>query len=120
MKAKSLYVGIFTGSGYNRVQYDSFFVDSSEKNHALKIGVIKNYHNRDQNIKNYLNLQSGMQFSTYDRDNDREKSVNCALRHGAWWYNTCASLNDNIQYLGEQLQATSGSTSLRVADIMID
>ena len=111
-----LWVVVFTESGLQAIQHYSFSVGGSETNYTLSIGRFLYSQN---NIKNYLNVQSGMQFSTYDRDNDRKKSVNCALHHGAWWYNTCASLNDNIQYLGEQLQITSGSTSLRVVKMSI-
>ena len=40
-----------------------------------------------------------MAFTTKDRDNDKQKSYNCAVNQkGAWWYKTCVSgshLNGN-------------------------
>ncbi|XP_034472943.1 fibrinogen C domain-containing protein 1-like [Drosophila innubila] len=37
-----------------------------------------------------LRIHHGMQFSTFDRDNDRWDGVNCAeTRTGAWWFNHC-------------------------------
>lgn len=31
-----------------------------------------------------------MAFSTKDRDNDQEDTINCAERyHGGWWYKSC-------------------------------
>ena len=42
----------------------------------------------------------GMSFSTKDRDNDKWKSSNCALRFkGAWWYSSCHDSNLNGLYL---------------------
>jgi len=35
--------------------------------------------------------QSGIMFTTYDRDNDQRSSVNCAVRDGGgFWYRHCA------------------------------
>jgi len=37
-------------------------------------------------------ITNGMNFSTYDNDNDRN-SVNCALTNGGWWLNICGTSN---------------------------
>ena len=46
-----------------------------------------------------LSVHNGMAFSTYDRDNDRNARLNCAVEsHGGWWYNSCYESNLNGQY----------------------
>ena len=42
----------------------------------------------------------GMNFTTYDRDQDDYAPYNCAWRHhGAWWYRSCLVANPNGLYL---------------------
>ena len=47
---------------------------------------------------------NGMKFSTYDNDNDKRSSGNCAAKignakdNGGWWYNNCWNINLNIKY----------------------
>ena len=37
---------------------------------------------------------AGQQFSTYDRDNDKDPESNCAgLLQGGWWFNRCTGGN---------------------------
>ncbi|XP_034474208.1 ficolin-1-like [Drosophila innubila] len=37
-----------------------------------------------------LSYHRGMQFTTFDVDNDRHFSINCAEKFsGGWWYNSC-------------------------------
>ena len=48
-------------------------------------------------------LLDGMKFTTKDRDNDRHRSINCAVtghggNAGGWWYNSCAHIHMNHQY----------------------
>jgi len=41
-----------------------------------------------------------MQFSTKDKDNDRDLGGSCSVRHkGAWQYNHCHESNLNGRYL---------------------
>ena len=49
-------------------------------------------------------VHNGMNFSTYDRDNDMHGSINCAVRGpeggggGGWWYRYCVYFNLNGHY----------------------
>ncbi|XP_028513446.1 ficolin-2-like [Exaiptasia diaphana] len=45
-------------------------------------------------------VHNGMQFSTFDRDNDKHEFGNsCAVeKHGAWWYNSCYWSHLNGKY----------------------
>lgn len=46
-----------------------------------------------------LEHQSGMMFTTYDKDNDENNGVNCAVTFkGAWWYRACHFSHLNGQY----------------------
>ena len=48
--------------------------------------------------------ENGKEFSTYDRDNDRDNR-NCAVVRGAgWWYSKCGSCRLNGDHTGNQLQ----------------
>ena len=40
---------------------------------------------------------NGMQFTTFDVDNDLSSGVNCAVddKFGGWWFNACADVNLN-------------------------
>jgi len=51
----------------------------------------------------------GMNFTTYDREQDVNERYNCALsHHGAWWYRSCLVANPNGLYL---TPGTSGNVS---------
>ena len=45
-----------------------------------------------------------MKFSTYDNDNNKHPSDNCAVQinnakdNGGWWFNSCWDINLNIKY----------------------
>ncbi|VDI67885.1 Hypothetical predicted protein [Mytilus galloprovincialis] len=62
-------------------------------------------------LGNGLWYNSGMSFTTKDRDNDRDSTVNCAnTRNGAWWYNRCTNVNLNGQYLQRSKYDINGIT----------
>ncbi|XP_023212790.1 techylectin-5A-like [Centruroides sculpturatus] len=47
-----------------------------------------------------LLYHTNMFFTTFDRDNDKSNTTNCAQKYeGAWWYNECHFSNLNGLYL---------------------
>ncbi|ESO03353.1 hypothetical protein HELRODRAFT_80592, partial [Helobdella robusta] len=73
--------------------YDSFNVGSPASNYTLNIGKYIG------TAGDSLAGHNGMQFSTYDRDNDHESYSCAAYFQGAWWYNRCHLSNLNGRYL---------------------
>ena len=72
--------------------YRHFSLDSEAANYKLHIKY--SYGNADS-----LTYHDNMEFSTFDRDNDKSATRNCARElHGAWWYNACAESNLNGFY----------------------
>ena len=59
--------------------------------YPLKVGSYRG----KPNLAN-LNGNSGMSFSTYDRDNDRSPiGISCAEQFGPWWHHACLDSNLN-------------------------
>eukprot|EP00794_Sanderia_malayensis_P015366 gene15366-16943_t len=73
--------------------YNRFVVASERENYRLSVSRYYGRYAGDS-----LSYHNGMEFSTYDRDNDRHGSINCASEQGgAWWHNACqySALNAN-------------------------
>ncbi|GFS09988.1 fibrinogen-related protein 3.1 [Elysia marginata] len=69
--------------------YGSFSLAGEDNNYTLRIGSYSG------TAGDALKIHDGMQFTTYDRDNDKG-NVNCASYYtGAWWYNSCHHSNLN-------------------------
>ncbi|XP_055864033.1 angiopoietin-1-like isoform X3 [Biomphalaria glabrata] len=74
-------------------QYENFKVLSETEKYKLQIG------NYSGNAGDSLSGHNNMFFSTFDRDNDNDSTVNCAERcSGAWWYRRCHESNLNGQW----------------------
>ena len=70
--------------------YQTFKVAGAGDKYRLTIGGAKGSTGKD-----CMAFHNGMQFSTYDQDNDKRNS-NCAYGvQGAWWYNSCYHANLN-------------------------
>ena len=117
------------GFGYSNGEYwlgnDVIHAMTDQSNHELKIVLMdfanvtkyakyRTFHVADEAhgyrlfVTGYsgtagdsLSAHDGMQFSTFDRDNDVHSGVvNCAAVYkGAWWYSACHSSNLNGPYL---------------------
>ena len=107
-------------------QYSFFMVGNSASNYTLEISGYSGTAGDSMTVGINLN---GMQFSTYDRDNDKW-SNNCAENyHAGWWFNACFSANLNGVYRHKTPPSTwqgiiwntftTGSQSLKYADMKI-
>ena len=91
-------------AGYSKFAcYDYFHVGTASSNYKLTIAGYQHWGvgvaGDSMTGSHSLN---GMQFSTHDRDNDRN-SGNCAVSYrGGWWYNSCHHANLNGLYLDGQ------------------
>ena len=90
-------------AGYSKFAcYDHFHVGTPSTNYKLTIGGHQNWgigaagDSMTQRGGGNLN---GMQFSTHDRDNDRNGGNCAAGSRGGWWYNNCYHSNLNGLYL---------------------
>ena len=96
-----LYVDMYDCDGVNKyARYSYFHVEGSSVNYKLHIsgysGTARDSFNRGSD---HLN---GMQFSTWDRDNDRWSGASCAAYGGGlggWWFNSCFYCNLNGPYV---------------------
>ncbi|CAG7827853.1 unnamed protein product [Allacma fusca] len=53
---------------------------------------------------------NGMQFTTKDKDNDLERSINCAQNYiGGWWYRSCHQANLNGLYVDKGKHGSYGT-----------
>ena len=91
---KSLRVDLEDFDGNKRnAKYTTFRVLDSSREYQLFVSGYSG------NAGDSLTYHSGMNFSTYDQDNDAY-NANCAVSFkGAWWYKSCHYANLNGKYL---------------------
>ena len=86
--------------------YNYITVENATSNYTLRIA---NYSGDAGD--SLLGVSNGMQFTTFDNDNDRWSSDNCAVHWGnAWWHNSCyqANLNGVYRHPGEIFENWKG------------
>ena len=82
------------------MHYNHFKVGPASDNYRLSISGFTGITPTDPFATHPLN---GQQFSTRDRDNDKDRQ-HCALKSqgntepGGWWYNSCFHINLNFKY----------------------
>ena len=77
-----------TGNWYY-AEYSTFGVQSEAYNYTLLVGGFSGNASHDA-----FRWHHGLQFSTFDRDNDLS-SFNCAARYGGFWYWNCGACRVN-------------------------
>jgi hypothetical protein len=84
-------------------EYDWFRVEDEKSKYKLRLGEYKREaSNAGDSLGDELNAEqshNGMQFSTFDSDNDQRFHDNCAqLFKSGWWFNNCFNANLNGVY----------------------
>ena len=115
----------FTGvSKY--AQYSFFMVGNSASNYTLEISGYSGTAG-----ETLIAGHGRLQFSTYDRDNDKSTSKDCAHIHEAgWWFHSCFGASLNGVYRHKTVPSpfrgiiwytfTSNNRSLKYVDMKID
>ncbi|XP_045183381.2 ficolin-2-like [Mercenaria mercenaria] len=74
-------------------EYESFMLGDAQSNYRLS------FDSYTGNAGDSLKRHNNKMFSTKDRDNDEDRSTNCAQIYiGAWWYTNCHDANLNGEY----------------------
>nr|XP_019956565.1 PREDICTED: angiopoietin-related protein 3-like [Paralichthys olivaceus] len=70
-----------------------FNLDGPESNYTIHLTHLSG------DLPDPMGNQTGMMFSTKDRDNDNHQDFNCAHNYtGGWWFNACGDTNLNGRY----------------------
>jgi ficolin len=92
--------------GKRYANYSTFRVLDSSRKYTLIIGGYSG------DAGDSMAWQNGMNFTTFDEDNDRHSSINCAITFkGAWWYNHCHHSNLNGRYLSGHYTSSADGVS---------
>ncbi|XP_048390999.2 fibrinogen-like protein 1-like protein [Stegostoma tigrinum] len=84
------------------IDYASFNVENESNNYKLRLGAPIGVSQTEKHLA--INKNDNMMFSTFDKDNDRDGTQNCAaVDGGGWWFNHCTSVifnNRQIRWPG--------------------
>ena len=101
-------------------EYTTFYVTNEIFKYTLIIGGYSG------DAGDWLAFHNGEQFSTWDRDNDKNINQTCFLNcgKGAWWYGNCCHSNLNAVYSNSTLLYKSGMawplhTTMKTSEMMI-
>ena len=89
---------LFNNSGWNSVEYDTFYLDSSTSFYKIHLGGYSGDMASDpmNGACASWGISNGMSFSTFDKCNDNAASTPCTTTYGGgWWNNACFCLNLN-------------------------
>ncbi len=108
-------------------EYDTFSIDSESNKYALRLSGFSGDAG-DSLTNTSVNegwYHGGMNFTTFDSDNDRSP-INCAARNyqGGWWFNSCAyacltGTYTNFHFRWDSLYHVTSYTRLRAARMMV-
>ena len=99
-KASSLRVEVEDWDGTRKyAKYGSFGIGDESDKYRLRVGLYSG------TAGDSMNRHNNLAFTTKDRDNDKH-SINCAIDHGAWWYDNCHDSDLNGKYLGNMVAWT--------------
>jgi len=99
-------------SGY--AEYGNFYLGSEEEKFPLTVGNYSgnagdSFEAKEINRPDNGRSAQGMQFSTFDQDNDQLETGSCSGRAGlgGWWYNSCTRSALNGLYLKDDVKFTT-------------
>ncbi|XP_059154882.1 fibroleukin-like [Physella acuta] len=79
---------------YKKKHYYATYSNFTVGNESMKYKM--SYSSYNGNVSDGLKDHNGMNFSTYDQDNDQWPHGSCAKSHtGGWWFNKCLTSNLN-------------------------
>ena len=83
-------------------KYSSFAVGSASENYKMTVGGYSG------TAGDAMAAHNGMEFSTRDRDNDRNSGSCAETYKGSWWYSSCHSANLNGIYYNSAKHDNTG------------
>ena len=100
-----LYVDMYDCSGVRKyARYSYFHVEGSSVNYKLHFSGYSGTAGDSFTTGGH----NGMQFTTWDRDNDKRSASNCAEQYqGGWWFNNCHACNLNGPYICGDVQISA-------------
>jgi len=83
-------------------EYRTFYIDGENDNYRVHVNSYSG------TAGDSFSVHNGMEFSTKDKDNDKNGGTCAGRYHGAWWYSSCYESNLNGKYLNGPRKSTSG------------